>query len=51
MNDAELKVISLIKNSNDPEAALNVAIKLALEFLMLPQDAPCTNPAPLSVAV
>ena len=51
MTEAEYKVINLIKNSNDPAAALDVAIKLALEFLGLPQDAPCTSPAQTSVTV
>lgn len=47
MNDAEHKVISLIENSNNLSAALEVAIKLALEFLEHLQDVQCMSPEPL----
>ena len=38
MTEAESKVINLIERSNDPIAALDVAFKLILESLALPQD-------------
>lgn len=38
MTEAESKVINLIECSNNPTAALDVAFKLILEFLELPQD-------------
>ena len=50
MNESEAKVINLIKNSTDPIAALEVALKLILEFLETPQAYSCTPLEPLGVA-
>ena len=41
MNESETKVISLIENSKNPLAALEVALKLILEFLELPRASEC----------
>ena len=48
MTEAESKVINLIERSNDPIAALDVAFKLILEFLELPQASRCTSSEPLA---
>lgn len=50
MNELETKVISLIENSKNPLAALEVALKLILDFLETPQASSCSSPEPLGVA-
>lgn len=48
MTDTESEVISLIHSSKNPELALEVAIKLVLEFLEPHEASPCKTPALLS---
>jgi hypothetical protein len=48
MNESESRLISLIQNSTDPAAALDVALKLVQEFLSLPQASRCTSSEPLA---
>ena len=48
MTDTESEVFSLIHSSKNPELALEVAIKLALEFLEPHEVSPCKTLEPLS---
>jgi hypothetical protein len=50
MSETEKEVISLIRNSNDPAVALDVALKLILEFVAPLEAAPCKTPELPSVA-
>jgi hypothetical protein len=50
MSETEKEVIFLIRNSNDPAAALDVALKLVLEFVEPREAAPCKTPELPSVA-
>lgn len=44
MTEAECEVISLIHSSNNPTVALEIALKLALEFLEPLQASLCKHP-------
>lgn len=48
MNKAEDRVLSLINNSKDPALALDVALKLILEFLEPLQASECKPLEPRS---
>lgn len=51
MNETESRLIYLLRESNDTTTALEVALKLIQEFLVPPQDVPCTTSEPTRVAV
>lgn len=45
MDETERTIFELIKNSSDPEAALQVALKLALDLLTSPVESRCKAPS------
>jgi hypothetical protein len=45
MDDNDREIFEMIRASSDPDKALSIAFKLALEFLRQHEELPCTSPS------